>query len=78
MKPANICGVLIAAALILQAQPPRFVIEATGTERASPDLIYLLMKMEYDAGQARDATARVREHDPPGDDRSVAPSDPRS
>lgn len=65
MRPAKICGVLFAAMLAVQAQPPRFVIEATGTERASPDLIYLLMKMEYDAGQARDATSagekRLRE-----------------
>ena len=57
MRLAKICGALLLAVLCVRAQPPRFVVEAVGTERAAPDLIYLLMKMEYDAGQARDATA---------------------
>ncbi len=39
----------------VRQEPARLIIEAEGTETASPDLIHLLMKMESQAGLAVDA-----------------------
>jgi uncharacterized protein YggE len=36
----------------------RWIIESVGTATASPNVIHLMMKMEYQAAQAADATAR--------------------
>lgn len=40
------------------ADARQLVIESVGRAAASPDLIYLMMKMEYQAAQAADATRR--------------------
>lgn len=58
-------GAAAPAQTIAGVEPPRFVIEAAGSESAAPDIFYLLMKMDYEAGQSRDATTagekRLRE-----------------
>ncbi len=58
-----VCGAILAmaaSAVALAAdvgvEPPRFVVEAIGSVRASPDVYYVLMKMDYEAAQARQAT----------------------
>jgi hypothetical protein len=58
----TVLGVLLLTGICAPAQtndtgPPRFVIEAVGTARAAPDVAYVLMKLEYDSVQARDAAA---------------------
>lgn len=40
-----------------KANPKYWVIEAVGTEKTVPNLYHLMMKMEYQAGLAADATA---------------------
>ena len=41
-----------------QAGPRLWTIESVGTETASPDVYYLLMKMEYESGLAAQATTQ--------------------
>jgi len=66
------CGLVLLMGVAAPAQTteagveaPRFVIEAVGRERAAPDIFYLLMKMDYEAAQSREATTagekRLRE-----------------
>jgi hypothetical protein len=42
----------------VRAEPRQWIIEAVGTERASPEVIYLLMKMESESAQAAEAARR--------------------
>jgi hypothetical protein len=51
-----IAGSALAQTKTNGVEPPRFSIEAIGSERAAPDVFYLLMKMEYEAAQASEAT----------------------
>jgi len=66
LKPAAcglllmLCGSLAPAGPSPQVQvkeePSRWVIEAVGTESMPPDLIHLMMKMEFESSLAADAT----------------------
>lgn len=40
----------------VSADAKRWVIEAVGTETVRPDVVHLMMKMEYESGLAADAT----------------------
>jgi hypothetical protein len=42
----------------LRADSHRWIIEAIGTERATPEVIYLLMKMQFESAQAVEAGRR--------------------
>jgi hypothetical protein len=42
----------------VRVHPQHWVIEAIGTERATPEVIYLLMKMEFESAQAVEAARR--------------------
>jgi hypothetical protein len=67
-----VCGALLAMAVGAPAQstgagrePQRFVVEAIASERAAPDIYYLLMKMDYEAARTSEAATggekRLRE-----------------
>jgi len=58
---------VLSCSAFLRASPPqvqvskdgaRWVIEAVGTETVQPDVIHLMMKMEYESSLAADATSR--------------------
>lgn len=65
----NLLPVLCVAAWLLaqphpllsQEEPRRWVIEAVGTETVRPDVIHLMMKMEYESGLAAHATSKGEE-----------------
>jgi len=71
LKPAALglllllCGSMALAGPPPQAQvkeePSRWVIEAVGTETMPPDLIHLMMKMEFESSLAADATRQGEE-----------------
>jgi hypothetical protein len=42
----------------VRAGPQHWIIEAIGTESATPEVIYLLMKMEFESAQAVEAARR--------------------
>ncbi|MGA2328109.1 MAG: hypothetical protein ABSH05_17665 [Bryobacteraceae bacterium] len=68
MRLSSGIAVLLAACVSARGLPPRntpasgepqkWVIEATGVETAVPDVFHVMMKMEYEAGRAADATSR--------------------
>lgn len=58
---------MLCGCVLLRASPPqvqvkkeatRWVMEAVGTETVPPDLIHLMMKMEYESSMAADATSQ--------------------
>lgn len=58
---------MLCFSVLLHAAPPqvqvkkeagRWVIEAVGTETAPPNLVHLMMKMEFESGLAADATSK--------------------
>jgi hypothetical protein len=68
LKPVvHILFLMLCFSVLLRATPPqiqvkeeaaRWVIEAVGTETATPDLIHLMMKMEFESSLALDATSK--------------------
>jgi len=63
----HILLLMLCFSVLLHATPPqvqvkkeaaRWVIEAVGTETVPPDVIHLMMKMEYESGLAADATSK--------------------